>query len=118
MTYLQQQSLRTKCHSKEGQTMELAEFLTHFQGVKRSGTGYKALCPAHSDKKASLCISQGEKGIVMKCQCGCDNNDILKKVCLDMTDLFPDKQQRKEKIHTLNINQTKNNRQPRQARLF
>lgn len=79
--------------------MELAEFLTHFQGVKRSGTGYKALCPAHSDKKASLYISQGEKGIVMKCQCGCDNNDILKEVCLDMTDLFPNKQQRKEKFY-------------------
>lgn len=79
--------------------MELAEFLTHFEGVKRSGAGYKALCPAHSDKKASLCISQGEKGIVMKCQCGCNNNDILKEVCLDMTDLFPDKQQRNEKFY-------------------
>ena len=40
--------------------MKIAEFLNHFQGVKKTGNGWLARCPAHDDKQASLSISIGE----------------------------------------------------------
>ena len=59
--------------------MTLTEVLQHFEGVTSKGSGqYMAKCPAHPDKKASLSISQGDKGgIVLHCFAGCDNADIL-----------------------------------------
>lgn len=68
---------------------DIQEVLQRFDGVKRSGGGqYMARCPCHDDRKQSLSIGEGEKGIVMKCQAGCDTKDILAKVGLKMGDLF------------------------------
>lgn len=47
-----------------------------------------ARCPCHDDRKQSLSIGRGEKGIVMKCQAGCDTRDILARVGLKPRDLF------------------------------
>ena len=68
---------------------DIQEVLQRFDGVKRSGGGqYMARCPCHDDRKQSLSIGEGEKGIVMNCQAGCDTKDILAKVGLKMGDLF------------------------------
>ena len=53
-------------------TMQIEEFLGRLDGVKRSGDGHTAKCPAHPDQHNSLSIAVGEKGIVIRCHAGCD----------------------------------------------
>ena len=70
--------------------MEFKQFLNHFQGVVKAGSGYNVLCPCHDDKFPSLSISQGHEGrIVLHCQAGCKTADILNSSGLNMKDLFP-----------------------------
>jgi len=38
---------------------------------------YVVCCPCHDDKRPSLSISDGDKGLVVKCHTGCDPLDIL-----------------------------------------
>ena len=72
--------------------MNLQEVLSHFDGVKRRNENeYMARCPCHDDKKQSLCIGNGEKGVVLKCQAGCDTRAILDRVGLKPADLFFEK---------------------------
>ncbi len=74
--------------------MKLQEVLSHFDGVKRRNENeYMARCPCHDDKKQSLCIGNGEKGVVLKCQAGCDTRAILDRVGLKPADLFFEKKQ-------------------------
>lgn len=69
--------------------MNLQDFLTRFEGVQRRGDGeYVCRCPAHDDKTASLCVREGDKGIVMICQAGCDARTVCERVGLTMRDLF------------------------------
>ena len=71
--------------------LDLQEVLRCFDGVKRCNDDrYMARCPCHDDRKASLSIGRGQKGIVMKCQAGCDTHDILACVGLKPRDLFYD----------------------------
>lgn len=74
--------------------MNLQEVLSHFDGVKRRNENeYMVRCPCHDDKKQSLCIGKGEKGVVLKCQAGCDTRAILDRVGLKPADLFFEKKQ-------------------------
>ena len=74
--------------------MKLQEVLSHFDGVKcRNENEYMVRCPCHDDKKQSLCIGNGEKGVVLKCQAGCDTRAILDRVGLKPADLFFEKKQ-------------------------
>lgn len=74
--------------------MNLHAVLSHFDGVKRRNENeYIARCPCHDDKKQSLCIGNGEKGVVLKCQAGCDTRAILDRVGLKPADLFFEKKQ-------------------------
>lgn len=47
-----------------------------------------ARCPCHDDKKQSLSIGRGQKGVVLKCQAGCDTREIIARVGLKPADLF------------------------------
>ena len=70
---------------------DILEVLQHFEGVKRCGDGqYMARCPCHDDRKQSLSIGRGEKGVVLKCQAGCDTRDIIARVGIKPRDLFYD----------------------------
>lgn len=70
---------------------DILEVLHHFEGVKRCGDGqYMARCPCHDDRKQSLSIGRGEKGVVLKCQAGCDTRDIIARVGIKPRDLFYD----------------------------
>ena len=51
---------------------------------------YMCRCPAHDDKNASLCVRDGEKGIVLKCQAGCDTRSVVAAMGLKLRDLFRD----------------------------
>lgn len=70
--------------------MDIYEVLEHFKGVINSGeNSYRALCPAHYDKKPSLSISQGSDGkILLYCHAGCATTDILEAAGLKTEDLF------------------------------
>lgn len=52
------------------------------------GDKFTSLCPAHDDSDPSLSISTGERGILIKCFAGCNNEDILNAIGYDYTDLF------------------------------
>lgn len=70
--------------------MELQDLLTRLRNVRGPNANgeYQARCPAHDDRTASLCIARGEKGIVMKCQAGCDTAAICESLGIKLRDLF------------------------------
>lgn len=71
--------------------MDIQAVLQRFDGVKPCGRGqYMVRCPCHDDRKQSLSVGRGEKGIVLKCQAGCATRDILARVGLQPRDLFYD----------------------------
>lgn len=70
--------------------MELNQFLTRFEKVKKTPSGYQARCPAHDDNIASLSVSNGDKGIILFCHAGCSAEKIIERLGLEMTDLFKD----------------------------
>jgi RecA-family ATPase/5S rRNA maturation endonuclease (ribonuclease M5) len=77
--------------------LQLDEFLTHLDGVKKTGpTQYMACCPVksahkHGDRAPSLSVGKGNNGsIVFYCQGGCSQESVLQALGLSMKDLFPD----------------------------
>ncbi len=70
--------------------MQTNDFLAKLKGVKKTPQGWAAQCPAHEDKRSSLSIKAGEKGIVCKCHAGCLVKDIAAGVGLKLADLFYD----------------------------
>lgn len=72
-------------------TSPLDHVLSKLHGVKRSGSGWTALCPAHDDHRQSLGVDVGDDGrILLKCYAGCETSDILQALGLDWPDLFAD----------------------------
>ena len=77
---------------------DIQEVLRCFDGVKRCSEGqYMARCPCHDDKKQSLSIGRGQKGVVLKCQAGCDTRDIIARVGLKPRDLLYEQEKPQEK---------------------
>lgn len=74
--------------------MTLSDVLARLDSPKTSDhKQYIAKCPAHDDRKASLCISTGEDGrILLKCQAGCDYRDVAAAIGITEADLFPPKE--------------------------
>lgn len=69
--------------------MELRDVLARLKGAVDQGAGqYMAQCPAHDDKRASLAVRMGEKGIVLHCLAGCDTRDVVTALGIQMQDLF------------------------------
>ena len=63
--------------------------LERLEQVKERGEGYQALCPAHDDQDPSLSISEGEDGrALLKCFVGCETEEIVAALGLEMKDLF------------------------------
>lgn len=56
------------------------------------------LCPAHNDRSPSLSVNRGNKGVVLKCQAGCDTTEILRRLNLSMSDLFDEERNGKPDI--------------------
>lgn len=68
--------------------MTLKDFLVYFEYSVSAGNGYNVPCPAHTDKKPSLSVTDGEKGLVLKCHAGCSVNDICRELGVQVSDLF------------------------------
>lgn len=81
--------------------MILSELLQYFDGVKRCGDGYTALCPAHGDNNNSLSISEAKDGkILLHCFTGCEPKEIVEAVGLTEADLFNNTAEKDFKVHT------------------
>jgi hypothetical protein len=68
----------------------LNEFLPRLENVTPRGSRYMATCPAHSDKHPSLQITEGERGLLLKCWSGCTLAEICASLQLTQQDLFYD----------------------------
>lgn len=63
--------------------------LSKLEGVKPSGDGYVAHCPAHDDRSPSLSVREGEDGrVLLKCHAGCKLEDITSQLGISVSDLF------------------------------
>ena len=73
--------------------MILSEFVEHYQTTtgyrgKSNSNGWQIRCIAHDDNRASLSISSNKGKILLRCHAGCDNDIIVAKLGLKMSDLF------------------------------
>jgi hypothetical protein len=63
--------------------MKVQEVLAQLRGVKKNGSGWTALCPAHDDNRNSLSVSEGQSGkILYKCHAGCQYQSIIAALSL------------------------------------
>jgi hypothetical protein len=63
--------------------MNLNDVLSRLRGVRRSGSGWQALCPAHHDKGPSLSIREGENGrVLLYCFADCTYRQIVEALGL------------------------------------
>jgi len=62
--------------------------LPRLTGLRKSGAGYDAKCPAHDDGRASLSVGPGkDQPVVMHCHAGCDRDAVLDAIGLTWADL-------------------------------
>jgi hypothetical protein len=79
--------------------MSAEALLSRLEKVKRLRHGaWKALCPAHLDKRPSLYITEKDEGIVLvKCMShGCSFQEVVDATGVDVAELFPPKPPRPE----------------------
>src|SRR5437879_13763250 len=71
--------------------MKLEELLSRLQEVRRSGSEWKTLCPAHNDHDPSLSITTGQDGrLLLLCRAGCSTEAVIAALGLTVADLFPE----------------------------
>ena len=64
--------------------------LNRFRGVRRNGTGWVALCPAHADKIQSLSITVSNGKILLHCHAGCSVQAVCSAAGIELRELFTD----------------------------
>jgi putative DNA primase/helicase len=69
--------------------MNVEALLKHFRGLRRSGSGWQALCPAHADKNPSLSIHVSDDKILVHCHAGCSQEAVLAACGIEARELFP-----------------------------
>ncbi len=70
--------------------MSLETILWRLKGVRRSGNGWMALCPAHEDKNASLSVREENGKVLVHCHGGCALEAICASIRIEISDLFSD----------------------------
>ena len=68
--------------------MNLEALLGRFQGVRRSGNGWVALCPAHADRNRSLSVCERQGKILLHCFAGCTAEAVCEALGIKLTGLF------------------------------
>jgi len=80
---------RPVSRGSEGSSRAVEDFLDRLDGVRPSGDGWIARCPAHEDRHPSLSISTGRDGrVLLHCHAGCSAEAIASAVGLELRDLF------------------------------
>ena len=69
--------------------MTVDQILPRLHGVRRCGSGWIALCPAHRDRSPSLSIAERGGRILLHCFAGCARAVILAGLGLTSGDLWP-----------------------------
>ena len=68
----------------------MLDLLDRLSGVRQSGAGWTARCPAHEDRRASLSVGRGEDGRwLLKCHAGCTFDAVVGALGINPRDLFP-----------------------------
>jgi hypothetical protein len=70
--------------------MTLGEFIAKLDGVRPTPRGILALCPSHPDRRQSLSVNEGERGLLLKCWAGCTTTEIVAAMGVTLSDLFYD----------------------------
>ena len=72
--------------------MDFKTILNKFNGIKKCGNQYKAICPAHNDKEASLSIKYNsvKNKTEIYCHAGCGIESIMTSVGLGLSNLYYD----------------------------
>ena len=66
------------------------QFVALLEGARRSGGGWAARCPAHSDREPSLSVSEGSDGrVLIHCHAGCPPEEVVGAVGMTIGDLMP-----------------------------
>lgn len=69
--------------------MTATELLCRLEAVRPRGSGkWVARCSAHQDKSPSLSITEGDKGLLLKCWAGCRLEEICTSLSIRPADLF------------------------------
>jgi putative DNA primase/helicase len=68
--------------------MKLEEILSRVKHVRRNGSSWMGLCPAHPDKNQSLSIRELDGRILLHCFAGCAVEAICAALGLSVRDLF------------------------------
>ncbi len=73
--------------------MDVETFLSLLKGVRATGRGrWIARCPHHNDRRPSLAITKGDRvPILLHCFAGCDPDQIVGAVGLELSDLMPER---------------------------
>ena len=72
-------------------------FVSRLGKVRGRNGSWTAQCPAHDDKSPSLSVRETEDGrVLVHCFGGCAVHDVVGAVGMDMTDLFPPDDKRKD----------------------
>jgi putative DNA primase/helicase len=77
---------------------EAPQVLARFRGVRRSGDGWVALCPAHEDRNPSLSIHERDGKILLHCHAGCSTEAVCAALGIDVRELFLDIENRRLRI--------------------
>jgi hypothetical protein len=71
--------------------------LSRLQKVKGRNGSWTACCPAHNDKGPSLAIREADDGrVLLHCFAGCETLSVVQALGMDMTDLFPPDNKRRD----------------------
>jgi hypothetical protein len=70
--------------------MSAVDILARLRGVRRSGEGWTAKCPAHEDSRNSLSIHHRNGKLLVKCHAGCGWEAIIAAIGIAPSDLFDD----------------------------
>jgi len=63
---------------------------------QRSISQWSACCPAHSDRSPSLSVREASDGaVLLRCFGGCSANEVTSALGLDLSDLFPPREESK-----------------------
>ncbi len=68
--------------------MTIDAILSRLEGVRRSGSGWLAKCPAHSDRGPSLSIRENGGKLLLHCFAGCSIESICEALGIKVADLF------------------------------
>lgn len=81
--------------------MRAEQLLSKLENVRKSPNGWTCRCPAHEDKQNSLSVGVGEDDkILLKCFAGCESEQIVKALNLELSDLMPEVDNRQKPIET------------------